>query len=99
MSVVEGDDASPSPGAAGGAVVVGEVIANSFIPCILSKSNFNSLLHSQVNMVTLRPSASDGESGGGGGGVLHRVGNQQSKWQKTVMEQRRNIYDRRTILN
>ena len=49
-------------------------------------------------MVTLRPSAPDG-AGGGGGGVLHRVGNQQSKWQKTVMEQRRNIYDRRTILN
>ena len=48
-------------------------------------------------MVTLRPSASEGASGGGG--VLHRVGNQQSKWQKTVMEQRRNIYDRRTILN
>ena len=47
-------------------------------------------------MVTLRPSSSEA---GGGGGVLHRVGNQQSKWQKTVMEQRRNIYDRRTILN
>ena len=45
-------------------------------------------------MVTLRPSSEVG-----GGGVLHRVGNQQSKWQRTVMEQRRNIYDRRTILN
>ena len=44
-------------------------------------------------MVTLRPSSE------AAGGVLHRVGNQQSKWQKTVMEQRRNIYDRRTILN
>lgn len=53
----------------------------------------------EVNMVTLRPSSSSEAGGGGGGGVLHRVGNQQSKWQKTVMEQRRNIYDRRTILN
>ncbi|XP_059082925.1 proton-transporting V-type ATPase complex assembly regulator TMEM9-like isoform X1 [Tigriopus californicus] len=33
------------------------------------------------------------------GSVLHRVGHQQSKWQRTVQEQRRNIYDRRAILN
>ena len=41
--------------------------------------------------------ALDGD--GGSGGVLHRVGHQQSKWQRAVREQRKNIYDRRTILN
>lgn len=41
-------------------------------------------------------------SGGGGGtasGVLNRVGHQQSKWKRQVQEQRRNIYDRHTMLN
>jgi len=31
--------------------------------------------------------------------VLNRVGQQQSKWQRTVRQQRRNIYDKRTMLN
>ena len=43
-----------------------------------------------VGMMTIR---------GAPGSVLHRVGHQQSKWQKQVQEQRRNIYDKRTILN
>jgi hypothetical protein len=54
-------------------------------------------------------------SGGGGGrtahqvrmtsaagdpsSVLNRVGRQQSKWKNQVQEQRRNIYDRHTMLN
>lgn len=40
-------------------------------------------------------------SGGGGtpSGVLNRVGHQQSKWKRQVQEQRRNIYDRHTMLN
>ncbi len=63
---------------------------------------------SAVN-VTLRPPGDPGpgENMGmrhlgrpdGAGGVLHRVGHQQSKWQKTVQEQRRHIYDKRTMLN
>ena len=51
-----------------------------------------------VNLVTLRSVGGVG-AGAGGDSVLHRVGNQQIKWQRTVIEQRRNIYDRRTILN
>lgn len=31
--------------------------------------------------------------------VLNRVGHQQDKWKKQVREQRRNIYDRHTMLN
>lgn len=34
-----------------------------------------------------------------GGDVINRLGNQQTKWKKQVQEQRRNIYDRHTILN
>jgi hypothetical protein len=34
-----------------------------------------------------------------GRSVLDRVGHQQSKWQRQVQQQRRNIYDRRTMLN
>jgi hypothetical protein len=44
------------------------------------------------------------ESGGDisykrGRSVFDRVGHQQSKWQRNVQQQRRNIYDRRTMLN
>lgn len=31
--------------------------------------------------------------------VLNRVGHQQDKWKKQVREQRKNIYDRHTMLN
>jgi len=31
--------------------------------------------------------------------VLNRVGHQQNKWKRQVQEQRRNIYDRHTMLN
>lgn len=33
------------------------------------------------------------------GNVLNRVSNQQDKWKRQVKEQRRNIYDRHTMLN
>ncbi|XP_030762192.1 uncharacterized protein CG1161 [Sitophilus oryzae] len=33
------------------------------------------------------------------GNVLNRVSNQQDKWKRQVIEQRRNIYDRHTMLN
>lgn len=33
------------------------------------------------------------------GSVLNRVGHQQDKWKKQVKEQRKNIYDRHTMLN
>ncbi|KAJ8922347.1 hypothetical protein NQ315_004290 [Exocentrus adspersus] len=33
------------------------------------------------------------------GNVLNRVGHQQDKWKRQVKEQRRNIYDRHTMLN
>ena len=48
----------------------------------------------QVNMVAMSSAAHSS-----GSSVFHRVGHQQSKWQRKVQEQRRNIYDRRTILN
>ncbi len=31
--------------------------------------------------------------------VINRVGDQQSRWKRRVQEQRRNIYDRHTMLN
>ncbi|CAL8105043.1 unnamed protein product [Orchesella dallaii] len=40
-----------------------------------------------------------GPSSTAAGGVLNRVGHQQSKWKRQVQEQRRNIYDRHTMLN
>ncbi|KAK9500454.1 hypothetical protein O3M35_001713 [Rhynocoris fuscipes] len=33
------------------------------------------------------------------GNVLDRVGHQQDKWKKQVREQRKNIYDKHTMLN
>lgn len=33
------------------------------------------------------------------GNVLNRVGHQQDKWKRQVREQRKNIYDRHTMLN
>lgn len=33
------------------------------------------------------------------GNVLNRVGHQQDKWKRQVLEQRRNIYDKHTMLN
>jgi len=60
------------------------------------------------------PEATEGGSGGArgggrdqmstqmhavGGDVIHRIGNQQTKWKKQVQEQRRNIYDRHRMLN
>jgi len=42
---------------------------------------------------------SAGPSSSAAGGVLNRVGHQQSKWKRQVQEQRRNIYDRHTMLN
>lgn len=32
-------------------------------------------------------------------GVLNRVGHSQTKWQRQVKEQRKNIYDNHTMLN
>jgi hypothetical protein len=31
--------------------------------------------------------------------MLNRVGQQQTKWKKQVQEQRKNIYDKHTMLN
>lgn len=36
---------------------------------------------------------------GARGNVLNRVGHQQDKWKKQVREQRKNIYDKHTMLN
>merc|ERR1712062_805279 len=35
----------------------------------------------------------------GAEGVINRLGTQQSKWKRQVQEQRRNIYDRHSMLN
>ncbi len=54
----------------------------------------------EFGVVGLRPLLGRrGRGGANSGGVLHRVGHHQSKWQRTVQEQRRNIYDKRTMLN
>ncbi len=36
---------------------------------------------------------------GQSGGVINRLGTQQSRWKLQVQEQRRNIYDRHAMLN
>jgi len=46
------------------------------------------------NQVRMTPTPGDPSSS-----VLNRVGRQQSKWKNQVQEQRRNIYDRHTMLN
>uniref|UniRef100_A0A1B6ERE5 TMEM9 family protein n=1 Tax=Cuerna arida TaxID=1464854 RepID=A0A1B6ERE5_9HEMI len=45
------------------------------------------------------PAGSSHQMGVRGGNVLNRVGHQQDKWKKQVREQRKNIYDRHTMLN
>ena len=35
----------------------------------------------------------------GAEGVINRLGTQQSRWKRQVQEQRRNIYDRHSMLN
>ncbi|XP_050538461.1 uncharacterized protein CG1161 isoform X1 [Daktulosphaira vitifoliae] len=49
--------------------------------------------------VTLDSRGSIDPSTSGSSNVLNRFGHQQDKWKKQVKEQRRNIYDRHTILN
>lgn len=44
-------------------------------------------------------SASGSHALGARGNVLNRVGHQQDKWKRQVREQRKNIYDRHTMLN
>ncbi|RZF48048.1 hypothetical protein LSTR_LSTR002114 [Laodelphax striatellus] len=63
-------------------------------------------------LLSISPSPSDEESGSAsspgssshqmgvrGGNVLNRMGHQQDKWKRQVREQRKNIYDRHTMLN
>lgn len=45
------------------------------------------------------PLASGSHPMGARGNVLNRVGHQQDKWKRQVREQRKNIYDRHTMLN
>lgn len=45
------------------------------------------------------PITSPSSSGPPPRNVLNRVGQQQNKWKKQVQEQRRNIYDKHTMLN
>lgn len=48
-----------------------------------------------VSLDTSEPSVSVAP----GSNVLNRFGHQQDKWKRQVKEQRKNIYDRHTILN
>lgn len=45
------------------------------------------------------PMVNVGRAGLSGVNVLNRVGHQQDKWKKQVIEQRKNIYDRHSMLN
>ncbi|XP_063702990.1 uncharacterized protein CG1161 [Culicoides brevitarsis] len=45
------------------------------------------------------PSTSRANEAGGSNNVLNRVGAHQDKWKKQVKEQRKNIYDRHSMLN
>lgn len=45
------------------------------------------------------PGSSSHQMGVRGGNVLNRMGHQQDKWKRQVREQRKNIYDRHTMLN
>lgn len=48
---------------------------------------------------TATPAGSSIHPLGARGNVLNRVGHQQDKWKRQVREQRKNIYDRHTMLN
>lgn len=54
----------------------------------------------QIQMAYPAPSGSAGGSGGGAqGNVLGHLSQHQDKWKRQVKEQRKNIYDRHTMLN
>lgn len=79
------------------------------------KGNYQEHTNEDDETVTVGPGlgvrelsgSSPGASGSGtahpmgmrSGNVLNRVGHQQDKWKRQVLEQRRNIYDKHTMLN
>ncbi|XP_075229431.1 uncharacterized protein CG1161 [Lycorma delicatula] len=63
------------------------------------KSSYVEHTNEEDDGSSVGPGVSSHAMGVRGGNVLNRVGHQQDKWKKQVREQRRNIYDRHTMLN
>ncbi|XP_055693481.1 uncharacterized protein CG1161 [Lutzomyia longipalpis] len=61
------------------------------------KANYQE--HTNEDEETSTPSSSSHQMGVRSTNMLNRVGHQQDKWKRQVREQRRNIYDRHTMLN
>lgn len=73
-----------------------ERILNSvFVNCLQDDTNLPNITTSGENLAP----AGTSHPIGGRANVLNRVGHQQDKWKRQVREQRRNIYDRHTMLN
>lgn len=83
----------------------------SSLPVVDEYTQFNSIIHPsprnsvsetvadhpEVMVAIAGPAA--GGANGAAGSVLNRAVQQQNKWKKQVQEQRKNIYDKHTMLN
>lgn len=63
------------------------------------KSNYVEHTNEEDDTTSVGPTVSSSHQMGVRGNVLNRVGHQQDKWKRQVREQRKNIYDRHTMLN
>lgn len=68
-------------------------------PLLNKRAKGSYLEHTNEEDDTSQEAASSSHPMGVRGNVLNRVGHQQDKWKKQVREQRKNIYDRHTMLN
>lgn len=66
-------------------------------PTEVCQPNLNDIFQDESG--GLPAGSSSHQMGVRGSNVLNRVGHQQDKWKKQVREQRKNIYDRHTMLN
>ncbi|XP_066901599.1 uncharacterized protein CG1161 [Halyomorpha halys] len=65
-----------------------------------AKSSYVEHTNEEDDTASVGPAApSSSHQMGVRGNVLNRVGHQQDKWKRQVREQRKNIYDRHTMLN
>lgn len=68
-------------------------------PLLNKRAKSSYVEHTNEDDENSGPSVSSHPMGVRSGNVLNRVGHQQDKWKRQVREQRRNIYDRHTMLN
>lgn len=68
-------------------------------PLLNKRAKSSYVEHTNEDDESSGPSVSSHPMGVRSGNVLNRVGHQQDKWKRQVREQRKNIYDRHTMLN